>query len=108
MAPHTPAAPIDADSLDAVLQPFGRSRTLPAAAYTAQEIFEWELRHLFAGTWTCVGRADPVRQRALTVGGIGVLLTCEEGKVRAFANVCRHRGHELLPEGGTADRVAVV
>jgi Rieske 2Fe-2S family protein len=28
--------------------------------------------------------------------------------VRAFANVCRHRGHELLPEGGTATRGTVV
>src|SRR5690349_14753360 len=100
------AAPIDADALDAALRPFGRSRTLPAAAYTGQEIFAWELRHLFAGTWTCLGRADEVRerQRALTLGGIGVLLTSDEGTVRAFANVCRHRGHELLPEGGATDR----
>ncbi|MFF5295300.1 aromatic ring-hydroxylating oxygenase subunit alpha [Paractinoplanes globisporus] len=112
MAQHNPAAPIDADALDAALLPFGRSRTLPAAAYTGHEIFEWELRHLFAGTWTCLGRADEVdegqSQRALTVGGIGVLLTFDEGTARAFANVCRHRGHELLPEGGAADRIAVV
>jgi len=114
MGQHTPAAPIDADALDAVLRPFGRSRTLPAAAYTSQEILDWELRHLFAGTWTCLGRADEVRggqsQRALSVGGIGVLITfaSEDGAVRAFANVCRHRGHELLPVGGAADRIAVV
>ena len=112
MAQHTPSAPIDADALDAALRPFGRSRTLPAAAYTDPEMLAWELRHLFAGTWTCLGRADELgggpSQRALTVGGIGVLLTFEDETVRTFANVCRHRGHELLPAGGAADRVAVV
>src|SRR6185312_4215298 len=103
---------LDAEALEAALRPFGRSRTLPAAAYTDQEILDWERRHLFAGTWTCLGRADEVgggqSQRALTVSGIGVLLTFDDRAVRAFANVCRHRGHELLPEGGAADRIAVV
>ncbi|WP_433372004.1 aromatic ring-hydroxylating oxygenase subunit alpha [Actinoplanes sp. CA-142083] len=108
-------APIDPVALDAALRPFGRSRMLPAEAYTGREVFAWEQRRLFAGTWTCLGRTDEVRQeasqRALSVGGIGVLLTFTnepEGTVRAFANVCRHRGHELLPEGGAAERSAVV
>ena len=38
-------------------------------------MLDWELRNLFAGTWSCVGRdADlrdgGVRQRAVTVGGV--------------------------------------
>jgi Rieske 2Fe-2S family protein len=37
-----------------------------------------------------------------------VLLTFPADGARAFANVCRHRGHELLPSGGTATRPAVV
>ena len=107
-----PPAPIDPAALEAALRPFGDSRTLPAAAYTGREIFDWERRHLFAGAWTCLGRLDEVRgeqsQRAVTVGDIGVLLTFEESAARAFANVCRHRGHELLPDGGAAERAAVV
>jgi Rieske 2Fe-2S family protein len=107
-----PAAPVDPVALEAALRPFGVSRTLPAQAYTGRGVFDWELRHLFAGAWTCLGRLDEVRdghsQRAVTVGDVGVLLTFEEGTVRAFANVCRHRGHELLPDGGGAERVAVV
>jgi Rieske 2Fe-2S family protein len=106
------AAPVDPAGLAAALRPFGQSRTLPASAFTGPDVFAWELRHLFAGSWTCLGRADEVRgaanQRALTVGDVGVLLTFAEDGVRAFANVCRHRGHELLPEGGAADRPAVV
>ena len=107
-----PPAPLDPDALAAALRPFGSSRALPAAAYTSTEVLDWERRHLFAGGWTCVGRTaelfDGATHRAVVVGDIGVLLTDEGGTVRAFANVCRHRAHELLPEGGAADRRAVV
>ena len=107
-----PPAPVDPADLDAALRPFGVSRTLPAAAYAGRAVFEWEQRHLFAGVWTCLGRVDEVRdgqsQRAVPVGGVGVLLTFGADTARAFANVCRHRGHELLPEGGAAGRAAVV
>ena len=108
----SPAAPVDPEALEAALRPFGASLTLPAHAYIGREVFDWERRHLFAGAWTCLGRVDEVRgeqsQRAVTVGDVGVLLTFEQGTVRAFANVCRHRGHELLPDGGAAGRPAVV
>ncbi len=106
-------APVDPDALAAVLRPLGEARMPPAAAYTDPAVLEWERRHLFAGAWTCLGRLDElagdrVTQRALTVGDVGVLLTVAGGLPRAFANVCRHRGHELLPGGGTATRPAVV
>jgi len=105
-------APLDTAAVSAALRPHGESVMLPAAAYTSDEVYAWELRHMFAGGWTCVGRADeltagPVTHRALAVGDIGVLLTFSDGAVRAFANVCRHRGHELLPLGGAAQRRAV-
>jgi len=86
---------------------------LPAAAYTSAEVLAWELRHLYAGSWTCLGRVDEllpmgVAQRGLTVGDVPVLLTCQRDRVRLFANTCRHRGHELLPAGRSTDRVVVV
>jgi Rieske 2Fe-2S family protein len=31
-------------------------RMLPAAAYSSPEVLAWEQRHLFAGSWTCLGR----------------------------------------------------
>ncbi|MFE9690800.1 aromatic ring-hydroxylating dioxygenase subunit alpha [Micromonospora sp. NPDC005806] len=106
-----PAAPLDADDLVVASLPFGSSRTLPAAAYTSRAVLAWERRHLFGGGWVCVGRSVELRganQRAVTVGDIGVLLTCDGATVRALANVCRHRGHELLAAGATADRAAIV
>jgi glycine betaine catabolism A len=85
---------------------------LPGAAYTSDAVLGWERRHLFAGSWTCVGRADELSRRgthgALTVGDIAVLLTFVDGNVRAFANTCRHRAHELLPSGTGNDARAVV
>jgi Rieske 2Fe-2S family protein len=111
-------SPVDRDALAAVLRPLGEARMPPAAAYTDPAVLAWERRHLFAGAWTCLGRLDSLRrdgpsQRALTVGDVGVLLTfgtggVHGGGVRAFANVCRHRGHELLPDGGSSTRPAVV
>jgi Rieske 2Fe-2S family protein len=101
-------APLDPADLAPVLAPFGESRTLPAAAYTSEEVFAWELRELFASTWVCVGRVDellaPGQVRAVHVAAEGVLLARDsEGTVRAFSNVCRHRGHELAPIGDLLD-----
>src|SRR2546423_4548449 len=106
-------SPVDAADLAEVLRPFGSSRMLPATAYTSPAVLAWERRHLFAGAWTCVGRRDEVladgaTQRAVAVGDVGVLLTLAGGRLSGFANVCRHRGHELLPDGGTANRGAVI
>jgi glycine betaine catabolism A len=103
------SATLDLPGLDDTLQPFGQSRMLPAAAYTSEDVFAWEMRHLYAGTYTCVGREDelrapdtegrPLTQRAVMVGDVHVLLTWsgEAGsEIQAFANTCRHRAHELL------------
>ena len=112
----------DVDELRALLsrRPVGRAEMMPALAYTSAEVLAWERRHLFAGTWTCLGRLDEllptddcgdgrsVRQRAVAVGDVPGLLVRDGDTVRMFANTCRHRGHELLPEGGTSDRQSVL
>ena len=38
-------APIASEATARVLMPFGRSFTLPAEAYTSQELFGWESEH---------------------------------------------------------------
>ncbi|GAB3980144.1 aromatic ring-hydroxylating dioxygenase subunit alpha [Actinoallomurus acanthiterrae] len=104
-----PPAPFGDRDLDDALRPFGEATMLPGRAYTAPEVLAWERRHLFAGTWSCLGRAEEllpggVTQRGVVVGDVPVLLTPEG----AFANTCRHRGHELLPDGGSGTRDLVV
>ncbi len=101
-----PPAPLDPGQLALSLAPFGESRMLPRDAYLSPEVLEWERRHLF-DDWMCVGRSSDVPNgglRAESLGEYGVLITRDnDGVLRAFENACRHRGHELLPCGGSAE-----
>ena len=113
MTLHAADPPLSAADLHESLLPFGRSRMLPRAAYVSEAVLAWELEHLFAGVWTCVGwaggLAEPGSLRAVQVGPVGVLLARGgDGELRAFANVCRHRGHELLGQDDTATRRSIV
>jgi Rieske 2Fe-2S family protein len=94
-------------------------RMLPGEAYTSPDVLTWEQRHLFAGSWTCLGRlselfptaAKPVTQQAVVIGDVPALLVRdphESASLRMFANTCRHRGHELLAEGETSQRRRIV
>jgi len=108
-----PQAPLDPPTLAESLLPFGQSRMLPRAAYTDPAVFEWEQRHFFGGGWMCVGRSDQVAnpgdQRAEAAGIGSVLLTRDDdGILHAFANTCRHRGHELLPCGAAASQSVII
>ena len=85
---------------------------LPPAAYTSAEVHAWERAHFFGGGWTCAGHASrlpaPGDQLAAPTGAGGaVIVRGEDGAIRAFANTCRHRGHELLP-GVPGTRAATV
>ena len=101
----TSTAPLDAAELAQALKPFGESTMLPAAAYTDPAVHAWERRHAVAAGWVCLGREDELvtgtaTHQAITVGDVPVVLTRDQdGVLRAFANTCRHRGHELLPDG---------
>jgi Rieske 2Fe-2S family protein len=113
---HRPSyapAPVDPVELAEALRPFGESRMLPRAAYTDPAVFDWERRNFLGGGWVCLARGAqlpaPGAQLAVGTGSGGVLLARgEDGVVRAFANTCRHRGHELLPCGSSAIGKAIV
>ncbi|HEX3907577.1 MAG TPA: aromatic ring-hydroxylating dioxygenase subunit alpha [Mycobacteriales bacterium] len=115
-----PVAPLPPDAVAAAARPFGASRMLPAAAYSSEAVFRWEQRHLFAAGWYCLGRRDELMpdgstQRGIRVGDVPVLLTQPAGaadepgidSVHAFADTCRHRGHELMGDGGCAAGAAI-
>jgi glycine betaine catabolism A len=78
-------------------------RTLPAGYYTDPAYFARETERLFTRMWLFAGRADDVPQAGSFVrrrfADADVLLVRDEhGAVRAFHNVCRHRGTLLCPE----------
>jgi glycine betaine catabolism A len=106
-------APLDQGELAQSLRPFGESRMLPRAAYVDPAVFGWEQQNFFGGGWLCAGRSDqlpePGDQRAEATGQGSVLLVRgEDSTLRAFANSCRHRGHELLPCGKSAQHSAII
>jgi glycine betaine catabolism A len=108
---HDPA-PVPAEGIATALAPFGQSRMLPREAYVDPAVFEWEQRNIFSG-WTCVGHAGDLAtvgaQKAVGTGPNAVLLVrAEDDTVHAFANTCRHRGHELLACGATAKGRSIV
>ncbi len=101
-------APIDQNQIRAALRGFGESLTFPAEAYLSPDVLAWEMQNLWRSNWVCVGRLDellkPGQLRAVDIAGEGVLLSREQdGSLRAFSNVCRHRGHELAPIGDAFD-----
>jgi phenylpropionate dioxygenase-like ring-hydroxylating dioxygenase large terminal subunit len=78
-------------------------RTIPYHWYRDEELLRRERRDIFARCWQYGGRADQVSEPGsfLTTdaGGVPLLVTRgADGALRAFLNVCRHRG-AILTEG---------
>ncbi|MEM9269183.1 MAG: aromatic ring-hydroxylating dioxygenase subunit alpha, partial [Pseudomonadota bacterium] len=76
--------------------------------YTDPEYFAHEEATLLRQTWHCVGRADELPNqgdyRTFTLMGEPVVLVRDQGQLRAFANVCRHRGMPIATGQGTTKR----
>jgi choline monooxygenase len=84
--------------------PVELATTLTPVAYTSPEFFELEQEKVFVRSWVAVGYASQLREprRALvaTVAGRSVIvLRDDDGVLRAFHNVCRHRATKLLGDG---------
>jgi phenylpropionate dioxygenase-like ring-hydroxylating dioxygenase large terminal subunit len=82
---------------------------LPALAYTSESWFQREREELFAKTWTFAGMAEDVSAPGdyitLECGNAAlVVLRDLNGRLRAFHNVCRHRGARLLEGSGNIQR----
>ena len=76
------------------------ARTLERAYYTSADIQALERERIFAREWVCVGReeniAEPGAYMLAEVAGESlIVLRDRDGVVRAFYNVCRHRGTRL-------------
>jgi phenylpropionate dioxygenase-like ring-hydroxylating dioxygenase large terminal subunit len=74
---------------------------LAARFYASESVFALERERLFHAQWFCVGRAEQVLTRGeclhVHVAGESVLiLRQKDDSLRAFYNVCRHRGSRLV------------
>ena len=76
------------------------SLTLPEKYYVSDEMFAREKQRIFNNKWTCVGHhnriPDPGDYFVQELFGESlIILRDKERKVRAFYNVCRHRGTRI-------------
>jgi glycine betaine catabolism A len=78
----------------------GLEPTLPSSWYRSERVFALEKERIFCHEWVCVGREEelvgPGAFRVLDVLGESLILVRNrEARLRAFYNVCRHRGTRL-------------
>jgi choline monooxygenase len=94
-----------------VRRPALEAETLPAWSYTSQAFYDREVERIFRKEWNFVGRADEIPKRGDykvfdLVGESVIVLRDRDGRLRAFANNCRHRGTRLLDGSGNCKSIA--
>lgn len=82
-----------------------KAETLPSAWYTSKEALDLERAQIFGGTWQYAGAAEQVKKNGTyftteIAGEPIVVLRDQEGQLRAFFNVCRHRGGPVAAGAG--------
>jgi glycine betaine catabolism A len=97
-------------ALDATRREFPTARTLPGAAYGSDDVYALERRAIFGAHWLCIGRTAELAATGdylvREIAGESILVVRgDDDVIRAFHNVCRHRGSRLVDgEGGRALR----
>jgi Rieske 2Fe-2S family protein len=79
------------------------ARVLPRESYISNEVYGEEQERIFAALWNCVGRASrlahPGDYLVRTIAGESLIVVRgHDGALRAFFNVCRHRGTQLCAD----------
>jgi nitrite reductase/ring-hydroxylating ferredoxin subunit len=80
---------------------------IPASNYTSAEYFAKEVKHMWPRVWQMAAREEELPEPGDTVvyenvGRSFLIVRQEDGSVRAFYNVCLHRGRKLRTEDGHA------
>jgi phenylpropionate dioxygenase-like ring-hydroxylating dioxygenase large terminal subunit len=91
-------------------QAYGQAWAMPAAFYTDPEVLALEKERLFSSEWVCVGREEELAHSgdhvAFQIGNEPIIiLRSDDGKIRAFSNVCRHRGALIANGPGNGKRL---
>jgi phenylpropionate dioxygenase-like ring-hydroxylating dioxygenase large terminal subunit len=84
-------------------------QTLPWSWYTDPEVLRREQERIFRSAWQYVGHGGMVAehgdQLASEAGDVPVLVVREGEELRAFLNVCRHRGSQLVEGSGNGKSI---
>ncbi len=90
----------------------GKSYTLPASMYVDPDVLRAETEAIFLKSWIYVGHTSEFAEAGdyltteIADQRIYVIRT-EGGPIKAFHNVCQHRGHSLLRGRGKARKLLV-
>lgn len=95
------------DPADLASEPVERAQTIPSSWYTDPRFHAIDSDRIFARTWQGVGHAAQVEQEgqyfvATVADDPVIVVRGRDGVLRAFFNVCRHRGGPLALEAGCA------
>ncbi|MBL9213846.1 MAG: aromatic ring-hydroxylating dioxygenase subunit alpha [Opitutaceae bacterium] len=114
--PIHPQRPRELSSADYTSEETYRATRLPVTlastiipdAYRSAEFHHLEQERIWSGGWVCVGYVSQVAQPGDTfvtnIAGQSFLVTRDRGGgLRAFHNVCRHRGSQLVDKDGNYD-----
>ena len=91
------ASPLTEEEIASVRQPYRAASLLPGRAYHDDAIHEFERKEWFRRDWMVVGREedapDPGTYFLAEIDAEPLLIARgRDGELRAFFNVCRHRG----------------
>lgn len=83
--------------------------TIPARFYTDNQAFEHEKERIFANSWICVAHGSEVARpndyiTREIIGENIVIVRGRDNILRAFYNVCPHRGHHIERRGQSQKR----
>ena len=87
-----------------------RAYTLPAIFYLDADVFEREKEAIFYRHWHYVGHLSQLENAgdyltAQIADEAIFVMRGEDGRLRGFYNVCRHRAHQLLQGSGRVDAI---
>jgi choline monooxygenase len=92
----------------ATRQPIDRASTLPGSVYHDNALYDLETTNVWRSSWVVAGELTEVAEHGdvmpAQIGNQNIILVNDKGTIRAFHNVCRHRGAQLVEERCTKRR----
>jgi phenylpropionate dioxygenase-like ring-hydroxylating dioxygenase large terminal subunit len=102
-------SPITVGEFDASCGDIDEVVSLPPAAFTSTEFFDFEMEAVFGHEWFCIGRATDIPKKGdyYTIDALGeqlLVVRQADGSIRVSSNVCRHRAMRVANGSGNARR----
>ncbi len=99
----TASAPFSRAEIEKIRRPFRGATLLPARAYHDESVWAYERDTWFLRDWVCVGRDEDAPEPGSyflseELGEPLVIVRARDGVLRAFYNVCQHRGTAVVEE----------